>query len=36
MFQGTVALDLIDAIASAVPVFANRLLLEDPEPAMSL
>jgi nitrous oxidase accessory protein len=36
MFQGTVALDLIDAIASAVPVFANHLLLEDPEPAMSL
>jgi nitrous oxidase accessory protein len=36
LFQGTVALDLIDAIASAIPVFANHLLLEDPEPAMSL
>jgi nitrous oxidase accessory protein len=36
MFQGTVALSLIDAIASAIPVFANHLLLEDPEPAMPL
>lgn len=32
-FQGTTALAVLDAIATAMPVFANRLLLEDKLPA---
>jgi nitrous oxidase accessory protein len=35
-FQGTTALAALDALATAMPVFANRLLLEDPRPAWTL
>jgi nitrous oxidase accessory protein len=34
LFQGTVAMAMIDAIATAVPVFASRLLLQDANPAL--
>lgn len=32
-FRGTAAMSLIDAVATAVPVFSNRLLLEDKAPS---
>lgn len=32
MFQGTAALALVDVIAAAAPVFANKLLMSDPAP----
>jgi nitrous oxidase accessory protein len=35
LFQGTVAMSMIDAIATAVPVFASRLLLQDMTPAVA-
>lgn len=34
-FEGTVAMGLLDAIATAVPVFASRLLLEDKQPMLA-
>ena len=32
-FQGTAAMSLLDAVATAVPIFASRLLLEDASPS---
>jgi nitrous oxidase accessory protein len=34
LFRGTAALATLDTVARAVPVFATRLLLSDPSPAM--
>ena len=34
-FHGTAAMSLLDAVASAVPVFASRLLIEDRKPLIS-
>lgn len=34
-FQGTAAMSLLDAVATAVPMFASRLLIEDATPRFS-
>jgi len=34
-FHGTAAMSLLDAVATAAPIFASRLLLEDPQPSFS-
>lgn len=34
-FYGTAAMSLLEAVASVVPVFASRLLIEDKQPRMS-
>jgi nitrous oxidase accessory protein len=34
-FHGTAAMSLLDAVATAVPVFASRLLIEDKQPSFT-
>jgi nitrous oxidase accessory protein len=36
LFQGTLAMGLLDVIAAAAPVFASRLLMRDPTPRFRL
>lgn len=35
LFQGTLAMGLLDVIAAAAPVFANKLVMRDPSPRFS-
>jgi nitrous oxidase accessory protein len=36
LFEGSAALRLLDVIAAAAPVFANKLLMSDPTPSFRL